>query len=136
MTTFVDTNVLVYVVDRTDRRKNEIACLILGDDSLVISTQVLNEFVAVVRRKFPEQFTWPECAVAVDTFSRWRVVTTDTQIVRNAITIASNHQISYWDSLILAAASQAKCDTILTEDLQAGTEIMGIRIVNPFVESP
>lgn len=132
MADFVDTNVLVYAVDPDDVTKQAVAQQVIDDDSLVISSQVLSEFVAVVRRRFPAQFTWAECALTVRTFSRLRCVAVDAALVRSALDIADHHQLSYWDALIVAAAARAGCSRLITDDLADGAVIAGVSVVNPF----
>lgn len=132
MADFVDTNVLVYSIDPDDLDKQARAQRLLDDESVVISSQVLSEFVAVVRRRFPETFTWSECGVAVRSFSRLRCVAVDAPLVRAALEIAGRNLLSYWDALILAAAARAGCERLLTEDLDDGSTIAGVLIINPF----
>ncbi len=132
MADFVDTNVLVYSIDPDDLDKQAEVQRLLDDGSLVISSQVLSEFVAVVRRRFPETFTWSECGLTVRSFSRLRCVAVDAPLVRSALVIADRNPLSYWDALILAAASRAGCERLLTEDLADGSMIAGVLVTNPF----
>ena len=60
------------------------------------------------------------------------VVELDIRVIRRAIGIHRQYGISYWDSLIVAAAQKAECAQILTEDLNAGQSYEGILVVNPF----
>lgn len=136
MIDFVDTNVLVYAVDPDDTVKQMVAQQVLDDDSLVISSQVLSEFVVVVRRRFPEQFSWRECFHAVRAFGRLRCVAMDAALVRSALEIADHDAMSYWDALVVAAALRAGCDRLLTEDLADGSTIAGVLVANPFVSPP
>ena len=101
----------------------------------VISVQVLNEFAAVLRRKFKRD--WDEVAQAVAdvriTLDPVRPISVETHAA--AVDLARRHGFSFYDSLIVASALEAKCDTLLTEDLQAGRTIQGLTIVNPFIRS-
>lgn len=129
MSVFLDTNLLVYA--QSDDPKGEIArqAILAGG---TISVQVINEFTAVLRRKF--RLEWDEIADAVAdvraALDPVRPVGIDTWAA--AVALARQHRLGFHDSLILASALDAGCDTLLTEDLQAGRRIEGLTIVNPF----
>ena len=133
MSVFLDTNLLVYA--QSDDPKGEIArqAILAGG---TISVQVINEFTAVLRRKF--RLEWDEIADAVAdvraALDPVRPVGIDTWAA--AVALARQHRFSFYDSLILASALDAGCDTLLTEDLQAGRRIEGLTIVNPFDREP
>ena len=133
MSVFLDTNLLVYA--QSDDPKGEIArqAILAGG---TISVQVINEFTAVLRRKF--RLEWDEIADAVAdvraALDPVRPVGIDTWAA--AVALARQHRFSFYDSLILASALDAGCDTLLTEDLQSGRRIEGLTIVNPFDREP
>lgn len=102
-----------------------------GNASLVLSTQVLNEFAAVMLGKF-KQDPFKVKATLSD-LALFEVVRIDVHLIKDAIDIFTLNKISFWDSLIISGAKSANCHTILTEDLQHGAEISGIRIHNPFL---
>lgn len=132
---FVDTNVLVYRIDRADPDKRVIARRLLRDatpGSLVLSTQVLQEFYVVTTRKLAHPLSQDEAARAVDQLSELPVVAVDREFVRAAIRISRGAQLSPWDSLIVQAAVAGGCERILTEDLQHGALVEGVRVENPF----
>lgn len=135
MRAFLDTNVLVYVIDRSEPAKREIAQELLARraDDFVVSAQVLSELYAVITRKFRESITPEQAASFVDRISNLPVVAIDADLVRDAIALSRHAQLSYWDGLILAAARLAGCDVVLTEDLSHGSTVAGVRIENPFV---
>ena len=134
MRAFLDTNVLVYAIDRSDGAKHEIAqeVIVRRADDLVVSAQVLSELYAVITRKFRDSITPEQAASFVNRISDLPVVAIDADLVRDAITLSRDAQLSYWDGLILAAARLAGCDVVLTEDLSHGSTIAGVRIENPF----
>ena len=134
MRAFLDTNVLVYAIDRSDQAKHEIAqeLLVRRADDLVVSAQVLSELYAVITRKFRDSITPEQAASFVDRVSGLPVIAIDADLVRDAIAMSRDAQLSYWDGLILAAARLAACDVLLTEDLSHGSTIAGVRIENPF----
>ena len=59
---------------------------------------------------------------------------TDPRLLIQARDVENRYRISWWDSLIVAAAQLQDCATLLTEDLQHGQVIEGVRVVNPFLE--
>jgi predicted nucleic acid-binding protein len=74
-----------------------------------------------------------EAASAVDELSKLPTVVTDAELVRHGIAVSREAQLSFWDGLVLAAARAAGCDTVVTEDLDAGPTIAGVGIENPFL---
>ena len=128
MRPFLDTNLLVYAQTSDLKAAAARQAILAGG---VISVQVLNEFAAVLRRKFKRD--WDEIAQAVAdvriTLDPVRPVTVETHAA--AVDLARRHGFSFYDSLIVASALEARCDTLLTEDLQAGRSIQGLTIVNP-----
>lgn len=132
--TFIDTNVLVYAFDSSEPTKQQTAihALATTGDRSVLSTQVLSEFYVVATRKLVDPLAPQVAADVITQLSRLPVVDIDTSLVRSAIEISVRSQISYWDGLIVAAASASGCDRILTEDLASGATINGVEIVNPF----
>ncbi len=133
--TFVDSNVWVYAVDRGEIAKQSVALEFLrpkGDADYVISAQVLSEFFTVVRRKFAREVPFDKARALVAHMSRLPVVPIDASLVQAAISGSAQWQLSYWDSLIVAAAHVAGCGTILSEDMGDGPTYGEVRVVNPF----
>ncbi len=136
--TFLDTNVLVYAFDRADKAKRSRAIAILSEldapgDTLVLSTQVLSEFYVTVTRKLARPLPEPEAERAVNELSRMPVVPVDAPLVQAAVARSRSSRISYWDALIVEAASVAACDLLLTEDLQHGQQFGRVKVTNPFL---
>ena len=132
---FVDTNVLVYRFDEADPGKQQVARDLLRDPepgSLVLSTQVLQEFYAVATRKLATPLSEGEATQAIDHLSELPVVGSDATFVRDAIRLSRRAQLSIWDALVVQAAASAQCERILTEDLSHGTVIDGVGVHNPF----
>jgi predicted nucleic acid-binding protein len=131
---FLDTNVLVYAFDARDERKQSIGQQVLDDDEIVpvLSIQVLGEFYVTISRKLPTPLSQADAEAAVSAFSRYNTVAIDAQMVRAAIAASVQHQLSYWDALILESAVAGGCTQLITEDLDHGSVLRGIEIVNPF----
>ncbi len=131
---FLDSNILVYaqdssMVDKQLKSRAIIATLAESADG-VISTQVLQEFYVAVTRKMGVP---PLAAKGVlKTFGVFETVLVSTALIQEAIDCSILNQVSFWDSLILAAAASAGCSTVLSEDLNPGQVILGVKVQNPF----
>lgn len=134
---FLDTNVLVYTFDTADEAKQQRAQSLLREipaASLVVSAQVLGEFFWTVTRRLETPLGRDAALAAVDRFSRLGVVVIDKHLVRAAIELTGSASISYWDALIVKAARFGACRRLLTEDLNHGQVIDGVRVENPFLD--
>jgi predicted nucleic acid-binding protein len=131
---FVDTNVWVYAVDAADPVKRERALKAIepvpGRD-LVVSTQVLTEFYAVVTRKLAVPVPQDEAEAMVDQLRALPVVAIDGSLVAAAIAGSREWQVSIWDALIIRAAESAGCRRVLSEDLADGRTYGSIVVENP-----
>jgi predicted nucleic acid-binding protein len=129
--TFVDTNVLAYAYDADSGEKGERAREVLAEiGGAVVSTQVLLELFAVLTRKLG--LTREVAEEATESLMELEVVATDARLVREGLRISRDHDISHWDGMIIAAAAASGCEVLLTEDLNDGQVIEGVRVVNPF----
>jgi predicted nucleic acid-binding protein len=133
--TFVDTNVLIYAHDIDAKTKHEAAKRILhelwSERAGVLSTQVLQEFYVNVTRKIPHPIPKESARLVVGTYTIWCIDTTPAEI-SNAFRIEDESRIGFWDALIVASAIKGGATRILSEDLNAGQTISGVRIENPF----
>jgi predicted nucleic acid-binding protein len=118
--TFVDTNVLAYAYDRSEPRKQAVAQAQLGvlwrDRTGALSTQVLQELYVVATRKLAAPMQ--------------RQI--DVPLILAASDLEERHALSFWDALVVEAARRSGAARLLTEDLQHGRQIGGVRIENPF----
>lgn len=131
---FLDTNLLVYTDDAADRRRSRIAMTeveaAINSREGVISTQVLQEYFSVTTRKLG---TDPGIARRrLQLFATLEVVQIDVEMILGATDLHRLHGLSFWDALIIQAAGRAGCEILLTEHLQAGRSIAGVRIMDPF----
>lgn len=135
-TSFIDTNLLVYAHDHSETRKQPVAQALLDDlwrnRTGALSTQVLQEFYVVATRKFDPPLRRAAAREIVALYSAWPTVQVDVALILAASTLEERHTLSFWDALIVEAARRAGATCLLTEDLQAGRQIGGIRIDNPF----
>lgn len=137
---FVDTNVLLYSEDLADEAKHRAARGWLRELWLRrcgrLSTQVLNEFYVVATRKLRPAMSPGDARAEVRRYQRWQPWAVDHATVEAAWAVEARYGVHYWDALLIAAAQQQGCSALLTEDLQHGQVIEGVRILNPFVTGP
>ncbi len=133
MTVFFDTDILVYAQQNGAKADRARALLAVGGK---LSVQVLNEFTAVSLRKLGKD--WREIADAIDDalvlVGPPLALTLDLNVAARAL--AETYRLSFDDALIIAAAIEAGCDTLYSEDMRHGQTIGPLRIQSPFIESP
>jgi predicted nucleic acid-binding protein len=128
---FLDTNILIYAFGRDVTRTTQAVALLRQGGT--ISVQVLNEFTNIARRKLRR--SWPEIIEA----RRLRILFPDPKPIsmathEAALAIAQRDHLGWYDSLIVAAALEAGCSALLSEDLQHGRIIDGrLTVRNPFL---
>ncbi len=128
---FIDTNVLIYAFSEDENRAGIAEAILAAGGS--ISVQVLNEFTNVSRRKL--KLDWPEIGerLAVVKALAGEVVPVSVALHEKAVDLASVHNFSFYDALIVASALEAGCTHLITEDMQHGRSIDGLMIENPFL---
>ncbi len=134
---FLDTNILVYTFDSTSPLKKERAYELVNQAIVgqrgVISFQVVQEFLNVAIRKFARPLSTRDCDAYLD-----RVLTPlcevfpDMNFYAKGLELAERYKYSFYDSLIIAAALEAECETLYSEDFQHGQVIRNMTIVDPF----
>ena len=136
---FFDSNVLIYLFDQDAPRKRAVAeglCARAAEEGdVAISHQVVQETLHVVTRKVKPPLTAEEAGqfLASVLVPMWRVMPS-TALYRHALKLQEQHGFSFYDSLIVAAALEAGCKRLLTEDMQHGQRIeKKLTIVNPFL---
>ena len=134
---FIDTNVLVYQVDSRDARKQAIAerivrqALVTGN--ACISFQVVQEWLNTVTRKAAVPLGLPQAQAFLDTvLAPLLAVTASVSLYRRALDLQQRWQFSFYDALIVAAALEAGCKRLISEDLQHGQRVESLVIDNPF----
>lgn len=133
---FVDANVLVYAYDTSAGKKKEAAERLLAalwdTGTGCLSVQVLQEFFVTVTRKVAEPLSVEEAANRVRDLSAWKVFTPGAEDVLRAIALHKDAKLSFWDAMVVHAASELGCDVLWTEDLNDGQVIQGVRVRDPF----
>ena len=134
---FIDTNVFVYQLERLDARKADIADDLIerGIDTQTacISFQVVQECLNTAIRKAEVPLTEEEMRrYMVDVLAPLYHVQPDIRLYQKSLEIRFRYGFSFYDSLIVAAAVEAGCETLYTEDLTHGQQIEAVTIVNPF----
>jgi len=131
---FIDTNVLIYADDADAGPKRDTALRLLDEHIRsgmgVFSTQVLQEFFVIATRKLG--IPAATARRKIELLGTQDVVPIDLEMILAAIDLHRLHALSFWDALILRAAKAGGCTRLLTEDLQHGQIIGGVRIENPF----
>jgi predicted nucleic acid-binding protein len=139
-TWFVDTNVLVYARDASEGPKRETAQRWLEylwrTRKGRLSYQVLDEYYVVVTEKLKPGLDREQARADVRDLTSWAPIPTTTATMEAAWTIQDRHRLSWWDSLIVAAAQLAGCTWLLTEDLAHDRALEGVRVVDPFRVAP
>ncbi len=133
---FIDTNILVYANDKSDNYRHEKSKQLIFDgiqkENAVISTQVLSEFFVTVTQKIKTKLSAGAARKEILLFNYLEIIEIDYSCIVHAIDISINNQLSYWDSLIIAAAQKAGCSILYTEDLNAGQKFDRLIVSNPF----
>ena len=132
---FVDTNILLYRVsqDPAEAEKQNIASRLLEAGDLHLSVQVLQEFyVQATRGSRTDSLRHNEAVALIESWKRFPVREITVELLDAALVAKDRWQLSYWDAAIIEAARLSNCDTVLSEDLNAGQNFDGIVVVNPF----
>ena len=134
---FIDTNLLLYAYGEPEDGRHERAVALVTelveDQRAVISVQVMQEFYVAAVSKVAIRLTPDQAALRLEAMSRWFVYSPIASDVVDAAKLAARHQLSFWDAMIVLAASRMKCGTLWTEDLNAGQVVEGVTIRSPFV---
>lgn len=134
---FLDTNVFVYSFERTEPAKASRAAELIRDGletrKGIVSYQVVQEFFNVAFRRFLK----PMSAFAAEeylgtVFRPLLAVHSSPALFVSALQLHHRHHLSWYDSLVVAAALEANCETLYSEDLQDGRRFDALTITNPF----
>jgi predicted nucleic acid-binding protein len=136
---FVDTNVLVYAQDARESVKQPMAANWISQLWITqtgrTSTQVLSEYYVTMTRKLDPGLKPADAWDDVQSLLAWRPQGIDVALLRRARDVEQRYRISWWDSLIVAAAQAQACSILLSEDLQDESEFGDVTVRNPFKHS-
>jgi len=135
----LDSNVLVYAIDRDAGAKHALAANVIARAAhadCVLTLQSLAEFFNVVTRTKGGRKRALAPRLAASIVGDWRTVfpvhAADEFALVRAMAAVGRHGLSFWDDMLWAAARRAACWVILSEDFEDGRRIEGVRFVNPF----
>jgi len=128
---FIDSNVILYLfMEESD--KSVAAGKILSDENCIISSQVVGEVCNNLKKK--SGYTAEELKYVICGFyDEFSIIPVTSEIYIKAVSILKSYSMSFWDSVIVAAAIESGCGILYSEDMQHGIIIESMRIVNPFV---
>ena len=135
-----DTNLLVYARDASEARKQPLAeawlKVLWQQRRGRLSFQVLHEYYVTVTRKLRPGVPVPDARDDVRALMSWRPISTDGVVLEAAWAVQDRYGLAWWDALIVSAAQVAGSDYLLSEDLQAGQDLGGVVVVDPFQTAP
>ena len=133
---FIDTNVLLYALDHTEKMKQAQAEALLErlwrDHSGCLSVQVLQEFYVNATRKLSKPLDSDTARQVIEDYSLWIVHAPGSASVLAAVDISRQHRVSFWDALILESALEIGAEVVWSEDLNAGQHFDGLVVQTPF----
>lgn len=134
---FLDTNIFVYCFDASAPVKSKKALALVrraaDTGEGIVSYQVVQEFLNVALRRFPQPLTTAEAEeYLVTVFRPLLAIHSSPALFHEALRLQARHKLAWYDALIVASALEGKCSTLFSEDLQHGREIEGLKIENPF----
>jgi predicted nucleic acid-binding protein len=133
---FVDTNILLYAYDPSSGHRHQAARDVVSrlgrTRQGALSVQVLQEFYVNAVSKIEVRLSPDQARRRLRALRRWSTHSPLAADVIAASAISEDHQISFWDAMIVRSACELGCDLLWTEDLNAGQVIVGVRILDPF----
>jgi len=137
---FVDTNVLVYCRDSTEREKQPVAMEwmkhLWNTRSGRLSNQVLQEYYVTVTEKLRPGLDKESARSELRTLFLWRPIFVEGHILEEAWNVQDRYKLSWWDALIVSTAQASDCGYLLSEDFQEGMKFGTLTVINPFNTSP
>lgn len=135
---FLDTNIFVYSFDQSAPQKARKAAQLIRDaltsQKGIISFQVVQEFFNVALRRFSQPMQAADAALYLNTVFRPLLAVHSSQaLYAEALFLHAQSGVSWFDSLIVSAAIQARCEVLFSEDLQHGQRFGGLQVRNPFL---
>jgi predicted nucleic acid-binding protein len=131
---FLDTNILIYAAagKKDDLPKHLRSVGIIRDNDVVLSTQVVGEFLHVSRKKYLKVMGVAQINSWADQLLKFQSVDIDQPIIKASLFVAERYRISFWDAALVAAAERLSAKTLYTEDLNHGQKYGSVTVINPF----
>jgi predicted nucleic acid-binding protein len=135
---FLDTNIFIYSFDRSSATKNRRAAQLIRQAVAtrkgIVSYQVIQEFFNVALRRFAQPMTVPEAEQYLSAvFRPLLAIQSSPALISETLRLTAKHRLSWYDSLIVAAATEGGCSILYSEDLQHGQRFGEVKVENPFV---
>jgi predicted nucleic acid-binding protein len=136
---FLDTNLIVYLFDKSEPDKRQKARRVFIElqrqSESYISSQVVNEFIVSSSQKIKKPIPFDQIEKKLLFLDRrLHIVPLRFETSLKAVEIRRQYHYAYWDALIIAAALEAQCATLYSEDMQHGQQIeKRLTILNPFI---
>lgn len=130
----LDTNVLAYAEGTNGAAMKEAALDLiqrLPTASTVLPAQTLGELFNVLVRKAKRPAARARTAI-LSWQDAFPIIDTSAAVIASAADLATDHHLRIWDAVVLAAAAEAECRLLLSEDLQEGFTWRGVTVTNPF----
>jgi predicted nucleic acid-binding protein len=129
---FLDTNVLIYLYSTDEPDKQAAVEQLTQNNAITLSTQIINEFINVMTKKYKLEVVSITNAVR-EIMDSFMIVQVTTDTIMQALSIMKKYRFSYFDSLIMASALESECSVLHTEDLHHQQLIEHrLRVNNPF----
>ncbi len=134
---FLDTNIFVYSFDQKapqkSARASELIRQAVRSRNGIVSYQIVQEFFNVALRRFEHRMTAAEAEqYLATTFRPLMAVNSSAALYVDALRLSSSYNLSWYDSLVVAAAVEGGAQVLYSEDFQHGQEFGKLRIENPF----
>jgi predicted nucleic acid-binding protein len=135
---FFDTNIVVYCFDTLEPRKQtrakDLLAHALNHQTGVVSYQVIHEFCNVAckakRLQLPQERILAYVNLVLQPMNQ---IGYSPLLIESALQLRAEHSFSFYDSLVIASATQAKCQVLYSEDMQHMQRVGNLQIVNPFL---
>ena len=129
----LDSNILIYaeLEPESDKGKRAADLILRVAQDGVVPAQVLGEFIRFIQRRAPNHLDEAARQTAIYRAAFLTPATND-DIITSAAEIARTHHVQFWDAVVCAASAQAGAKALLSEDMQDGRLLEGLRIINPF----
>jgi predicted nucleic acid-binding protein len=132
----LDSNILIYaeLEPESDKGTRSADLILRAARNGVIPAQVLGEYLRFIQRRVPDAFEGAIRQASLYQAAFLTPPTTDA-IINRASALAHAHRVQLWDCVVCTAATQAGAKVLLTEDMQDGRILDGLRLINPFAVS-